>query len=321
MPVALPVSVVVPTRDRPALVSAMVRSVLAGSAVPSEIIVADQSRPALQPLEQLAVPEGCRIVHLPLGSTGLSRARNVGLHAARHEIVVLSDDDVIVSPDWLERLVGALREAPERAVVTGLVLPERPIDRETLTPSVHNEEDRARRGTSVLRVIEGRVRADPLFPQNMALPREAFRDVGLFDERLGAGARFFRSAEDNDLGFRLLEAGYRVLVVGDAVVTHRSWRRRRDLVALGWAYGVGQGGFFGKHVRSQPRFFVGRYVGEVGWRARRSARVLLREPRQVLADLAYVTGLTVGLFAWLVRYGASDYEAPRLPTPPLADRG
>jgi hypothetical protein len=30
---------------------------------------------------------------------------------------------------------------------------------------------------------------------------------------LGAGARLFRAAEDNDLGYRLLEAGYRVLVV------------------------------------------------------------------------------------------------------------
>ena len=44
---------------------------------------------------------------------------------------------------------------------------------------------------------------------NVALPRELVLALGGYDERLGAGTRF-ASADDNDIGQRLLAAGCEV---------------------------------------------------------------------------------------------------------------
>jgi hypothetical protein len=107
----LPVSLVIAACDRPSLLLETVHSVLEGGSLPSEIVVVDQSRIPLR-LEDLSVPDGCTMVHVPLRSAGLSRARNAGVRTPRHEVIVITDDDVRVSPVWLGRLVGALEEAP-----------------------------------------------------------------------------------------------------------------------------------------------------------------------------------------------------------------
>ena len=86
-------------------------------------------------------------------------------------------------------------------------------------------------------VYHGRLHEDVLYTGNMAMDRSAARAVGVFDERLGPGTSF-PSAEDNDFGFRLLEAGYRIVYVPEALLYHRAWRSERDYVRLRWSYGA-----------------------------------------------------------------------------------
>ena len=72
--------------------------------------------------------------------------------------------------------------------------------------------------STVPAVYEGRIGTDVLAGGHMATFRSLLRTVGGFDERLGPGLNF-PAAEDNDLGFRMLETGYRILYVPEASFT------------------------------------------------------------------------------------------------------
>ena len=283
-----PVSIVIPTRDRPQDLADAVRSILAGERLPAEIVVADQSR---GPRAELPAGEDVDVVHLRLDSVGVSRARNEAIAAARHEVLVFTDDDVVVEPDWLGRLVDTLRAAPERTAVTGAVLAE--ATAEGHVPSVTQRTQPE--------VFTGRPFADPLFSNNMALPRRAFEEVGLFDERFGAGA-VFSNAEDNDLGYRLLEAGYRIEFVPEAVLHHRGGRRGRALARLDWSYGRGQGAFYAKHMSWSDRHMLRRLRRNAAYRLRRLAPAL-RGDRSALREGIYLAGLVSGALGWARRYG------------------
>jgi len=141
---------------------------------------------------------------------------------------------------------------------------------------------------------------------NMALHCSAIQDVGLFDERLGAGAAF-RSAEDNDLGYRLLEAGYRVLYVPEAVVYHRAWRSSREYVPLRWSYGFGRGAFFAKHLNRHDRFMLRRMLTAFGQYFGRLIRyALVRSRQQTIGDAVFILGMFSGSMKWLLTQTRSN---------------
>jgi GT2 family glycosyltransferase len=286
----LPVSVIIATRDRPELLRQSIESILAGDSLPAELIVADQStgEPA-----SLPASDEVEIVHLPLESTGLSRGRNAAIAAARNDVLAFTDDDVEVKADWLRRLVEALLAAPERTAVTGTVLPPATGYPPGHVPSMTYRTERA--------TFSGRLFADVLFPNNMAIRRAAFHEVGTFDERLGAGTDF-GGAEDNDFGFRLLEAGYEIAFVPDAALHHLGARQGRELARLNWAYGRGQGAFYAKHMSVSDRFMLRRFGRNAAFRVRRLTRAL-RGERQVLVEGIYLIGLFSGALGWWWRYG------------------
>lgn len=292
----LPVSVVIATRDRPRLLRGTVDSILAGRSLPAEIVVADQSRGEVEPLPGR---EPVAITHLRLATSGLSRGRNAGIAAAREAVLAFTDDDVLVEPDWLERLVAPLLEGPGRFARTGAVLaPPGPV--EGHVPSLTYRDEPCS--------FTGRPFADPLSPNNMALPRAAFDEVGRFDERLGAGSEF-PGAEDNDLGYRLLEAGWRIEFDPAAIVYHLGVRRGRELLRLDWAYGRGQGAFYAKHMAGSGGYMRRRLARNVRFRLRRLARIA-RGDRRALGEAVYLAGLASGALAWRRRHGRGERPAP-----------
>jgi GT2 family glycosyltransferase len=290
---SLPVSVVIATRDRPQALGDTLESILAADTLPAELIVADQS--SGEP-PSLPANDAVEIVHLRLRSLGLSRGRNAGIAAARHDVLVFTDDDVRVERDWLRRLVEPLLSSPERTAVTGAVLAPEDGDVDGHVPSITYRTEPE--------TFSGRLFADVLYPNNMAMRRAAFDEVGLFDERLGAGTAF-PGAEDNDLGYRLLEAGYRIAFLPNAVLYHLGARRGRELLRLNWGYGRGQGAFYAKHMSLSDRHMLRRFGRNAAFRVRRLTRVL-RGDRQALGEAIYLVGLFSGALGWWRRYGRTS---------------
>lgn len=284
-------SLILCTRDRPELVQDAVDSILTGTAVPAELLVVDQSAVPHPSLPARAAPAGCSLRYLHLRSRGLSRARNAGIRAARHPILVFCDDDHLVAPHWFASLVGALLAAGPDAAVCGPAVPlaDGPGG---YVPSVRTDTEPA--------VYAGRASKDALVAGNMALYRAIFERIGDFDDRLGAGARY-PAAEDNDFGYRLLEAGFRIRYEPDALIWHRAWRSATARVPHRWRYGYGQGAFYAKHLVQGSRGVLGLAVRRIGQVAFRIPRRLARRPRDAAGDAAYLAGLIAGAAAWLRR--------------------
>jgi GT2 family glycosyltransferase len=313
-PAAGRTTLIVCSRNRPEFLSRVVASILEGHDVPDELLIVDQS---VQPHEELArfsTPRTAfRYIHS--ATVGLSRSRNLAIAAASHPIIVFTDDDVLVPPEWFGTIVGALEAAGPRSAVTGRVLATEAEVDGGFAPSLHPGVART--------VYEGRVYEDPIATFNFALPRTAHADVGGFDIRLGPGTPF-PAAEDNDFGYRLLEAGYRIVFEPDCVVYHRAWRDDRSYVPLRYGYGRGQGAFYAKHLSFDDRYMLRRMIGTLVNHLRRLPRAALidlrawpgtRRPeywrsarrssgsRNLAAgELAWIGGFVAGMVQWLITY-------------------
>lgn len=287
----LDATVVVCTRERAAMLRDTLASVFAGAALPAELLVVDQSA-VPDPLTGVTPPPGCvlRYVHRPV--PGLSRANNHGARMAAHETLVFTHDDVLVERDWLAELVAALGRAGPRGAAIGRVLAaeDRPGG---FAPALMTSAEPA--------VYEGRLRRDVLKPMNFAIRRGTLLAVGGFDERLGPGTPF-PGAEDSDLGFRLLEAGVRIVYEPRALLRHRAWRPMSELLPLRYGYGVAQGAFYAKHTVPGDARMLGRFVRDAARRVRRFPGRLLREGRTALDDPAFLLGNVVGALRWIRRY-------------------
>jgi glycosyltransferase involved in cell wall biosynthesis len=177
-------SVVICTRDRPDELRRCLASLLHQSFRALEIIVVDNASRDDRTRE---VASAAGASYVREGQAGLDFARNAGARRATGDIVVYTDDDVLLHPFWLERMVAAFG-CKDVSAVTGLVLPA-----ELVTDAqVHFERywgfgrGYVRNDYTPERFAAHR---DGVFPAwnvgagaSMAFRREVFSQVGLFDE-------------------------------------------------------------------------------------------------------------------------------------------
>jgi LmbE family N-acetylglucosaminyl deacetylase len=102
----LPISVIVRTKDRPALLAEALQSIRA-SGYPAEVIVVNDG--GMRP----AVEDVTLINHD--ASRGRSEAANAGVRAATHPFVCFLDDDDLLYPEHFETLAAAARDTQKAA--------------------------------------------------------------------------------------------------------------------------------------------------------------------------------------------------------------
>jgi len=276
-----------------------------------EIVVVDNNPDSgLTPAVVAAFP-AVRLVREP--RRGLSWARNAGIRAATGEIIVTTDDDVTMPPDWLEKLLEPFADGLVMAV-TGNVLPESLDSEAEVLFERYGGLGRGAVPLSADRAWMNRFRrrAVPTWhlgaTANAAFRAEVFRDpaIGLFDAALGAGTPTGCS-EDTDLFYRILSAGGVIRYHPDAWVRHRHRDSRAALRSQIYAYSKGHVAYHlviaRRHgdLRSLWRVFVelpGWHMRQV-WRAFR-AHLGRRRPRWPLSLVAIeMAGNLAGPFALL----------------------
>jgi glycosyltransferase involved in cell wall biosynthesis len=228
------ISVVIATRDRPAVLEETLHSLQAHLRPSDERIVVDSASrdPAVQ---RLASDAG--VPCLRLEKPGVSRARNAGMAATSKPIVAFIDDECLIAPGWPERVESAFDD-PRVGFVTGLVTP----DRDTKLPIaivVHPSPRTFPADGDPTRFGGG---------ANMSFRRSAFLGVGGFDESMGPGARLL-AGEDHDAFWRLLRAGWVGVYDPSIVVTHQQWRGTGRAILRHYAYGVGVAALIVKLIR------------------------------------------------------------------------
>jgi GT2 family glycosyltransferase len=197
-------SVVVPNFNGSRWLPGCLDSLAAQTLAPAEIVVVDNGSSDGSAALASERP-GVRVLHLGR-NLGFGAAANRGIEVAGADSVALVNTDVVLAPDWVERMTGALASAPDVGAVACKMVD---LDDPTV---LYDAGDVLRRdGVCEQR---GRFERDEgrydtpgdVFAAcaGAALYRRgAVLDVGGFDER------FFLYLEDVDLGLRLRLAGWR----------------------------------------------------------------------------------------------------------------
>lgn len=175
------VSVVIPTRDRAALLRECLRSVRAQSYPPDRyeiVVVDDGSRDDTPNVVAEAVASGPPVTrYVRMDRKGLNAARNAGIAAAKGDPICFVDDDVDAPSTWLPAVVDGVLRHPEAGCFGGpirLRLEARPPRMCGRDPLGETELDLGSREVSVSEV----------YGANLVLRRKALERAGLFDESL-----------------------------------------------------------------------------------------------------------------------------------------
>ncbi len=195
----------------------------------------DDTREAVEAARRfLAIP----VRYLYEANRGLARCRNLGISVAQGDIVAFTDDDCVVSCDWVASIWHHFRREPSLAVVGGRVEPGNP-SAVPLTLRLSSTQERLTSARQLFGFIHG---------CNMAFRREALERIGHFDPRFGSGGSL-KAADDADLIYRFYRSGYPVLYAPDVCVYHDHGRLRvRDALGVANAYTVGNGALLTKHL-------------------------------------------------------------------------
>nr|WP_255575169.1 glycosyltransferase family A protein [Caldovatus aquaticus] len=287
---------IVATRGRVEELAQFLDSLLAQGRADAEAIVVDQNG------DDRLAPVIARVSgRLPLLWLRSARghachARNLGLRAARGEIVGFPDDDCLYPPGLLDRVDAAFRADPALAVLTG--------------PA---ESPAGGLGSGRWREEGGPITLDNLWTSviefNLFLRRDLALALGGFDERLGPGTRF-GSGEGNDLVARAIRAGHAARYDLGQRVVHPDKRLTPVAVERAALYGAGFGLVLRRHAPSAAvwlRFLV-RPLGGMALAALRLRRL----------ELAYYAATLRGRLRGLLAGGeaaAGRRLAPLEPAP------
>jgi GT2 family glycosyltransferase len=251
--------VIVPTRDRPTQLAACLTSLRAALRPDDQLVVVDSASRDADAVAGVAAAAGAAVVRCEL--PGVGRARNAGWRSGSAEVVLFTDDDVVVDAGWRDALVAAVTAHPEVGFVTGRVLPPAGEQPSRDVAIKRDETPASYDVTSVGNLGHG---------ASLATRREVLERLGGWDESLGVGGRF-GAAPEHDLFDRCFALGLGGRYEPGAIAWHAQWRGPRRLLLLDARYGYGSGARIAKLIRTDRG------------RARRVASDNLRWGRRELA--------------------------------------
>ncbi|MFZ0888493.1 MAG: glycosyltransferase, partial [Candidatus Binataceae bacterium] len=205
------------------------------------VIVDDGSRDRTAEIS-MDFPE-FRLIRQP--NKGLAIARNVGMQAARGEIIAYTDSDCVVDPHWLTMMIRTMLEGG----FDGCGGPNyAPHEDGRVAACV------AASPGAPCHVLVGDDRAEHLAGCNMVFRRTALRALGGFDPR------FTAAGDDVDICWRMLDAGFKLGFSPAAFV----WHFRRNTIKAYYGqqrgYGCAEALLYPKY---PERFNL---LGQIKWR-------------------------------------------------------
>jgi glycosyltransferase involved in cell wall biosynthesis len=147
--------------------------------------------------------------------------RNLGVRAAKSNVIAFIDTNCVPDADWLVHLVAPIVSG-EEAITAGATLAANPKTLANFNPT--DPQTKYREGAPTA---------------NLAFTRELFDLVGGFDETLQFGS-------DIDFTWRCTDAGYRIRNVPEARITH-DWGDVKDELTRSFKYGRAKLVLYTKH--------------------------------------------------------------------------
>ncbi|MGN6330790.1 MAG: glycosyltransferase [Motilibacteraceae bacterium] len=277
------VSVVIPTYNAAHMIGeqlgALRRQTYSGA---FEVIVSDNGSTddLCQAVERAGVVGlGVRVVDAS-GTKGVSHARNVGLQAARGELICICDADDMVGPEWLSSMVAAAQRAD---LVAGALVPHPANSLAALSGRDRSAWTRPARPRGA--------RWPYAYGCNLSVWTDVARQVGGWDEGLAAGG------DDVDFSWRVQAAGYSFGHCAEAVVAYRLREGLLPLMRQMHGYGRAMPALAAKHGAAVYSGWAARdLLGAIWWLASRAPVMLLNPRRRArwVGRLGHTAGVLSG---------------------------
>lgn len=206
---AVPISIIVPAYNASATLSRCLEAIHASSVPGMEIIVVDDG--SSDSTCAIAKEFGVRL--LQTGSRqGPAGARNQGVEHANGEILMFIDADVVVQETTIQKVVERFRKHPEIAAIFGSY-DESPSEPNFLSQYKNLFHHYVHQNSNE--------NAITFWAGCGAVRRPVFIEAGGFDRRMFSRA----SVEDIELGLRMSERGYKILLEKSLQVKHlKRWQ-------------------------------------------------------------------------------------------------
>src|SRR6266850_682708 len=223
------ISVIIPVYNGADFVTRCLDGVLATHGASYECIVVNDGSTDASATLAAQFSDRVRLVNLTGEPRGPAYARNRGAELAREEILFFVDADVVLLPGALERVAKTFADRPDLAAVFGSY---------DAHPTANGMISRYRNLLHHFVHQNGNREASTFWAGCGAIRRSVFEKINGFDEK-----QFTRpSIEDIELGYRLREASYRIVLDKQLQGTHlKGWKLstliRTDIVcrAIPWS--------------------------------------------------------------------------------------
>ena len=233
-------SIVLPTFNRSAELPAAIESALDQTA-PSdryEILVVDNNSPdrTAETIAAIAAAHAGRVRYVFEARQGVSYARQAGIDVARAPIIAFFDDDVRVSPNWVETILRTFDEHPELECIGGRVLPRWSTTPPGWLTSSH-WAPLALQDLGDEPMVVSSENPRGLISANLACRKRLLDRIGGFSPEFQRVKDGIGSLEDDEWNRRLWKSGGKALYVPDLITTtdvpssrltrayHRRWHR------------------------------------------------------------------------------------------------
>jgi glycosyltransferase involved in cell wall biosynthesis len=223
----LPVSLIIPTRNRKLKLIRLLDSINKLSSKPVEIIVVnDGSTDGTDVFASYWLHQHDfqtkKLINIP-SSKGPANARNVGIKNASQNIVAFTDDDVVVSRHWIKRLIDKLLESsPSIAGVGGRVLPL--------------QNDILSKYYAEMKLLDPPKNLQYIVTANSCFKKDILVKAGFFDTSFSSAG-----GEDTELCLRLRKMSYSFDIQPNAIVYHDYSHNFLDFCKTWIRYGKGTG--------------------------------------------------------------------------------
>lgn len=226
------ITLIVAPRERFSYVQPSLESIYKHTKIPFELVYIDVNSPKhlRHYLARSAAENDFTLLRVP-HFLSPNQIRNLGLRYARTDYVLFIDNDIHVSPGWLEKLWKCAQENPDATAVTPLLCIGKPLHERILmaggeirifmeTDGKHEYRRLYKKCHLVNRsatLIKHQLQQQPCDYAElscMLVKREIFQEIGAFDEKL------FNTQEHLDFCLNIAQTGGKIYCEPEAIVTY-----------------------------------------------------------------------------------------------------
>ncbi len=214
------ISIVIPVFNQHEMTEACLKSVRDNTKGYEVIFIDNGSKPPLAHTDGYSFDVDVKIIRNE-ENKGFPAAVNQGIQAAKGDVIILLNNDAIVTPGWSERLVSYL----DRFGVIGPLTNFCAGMQQTTVPAYYDEADLYRVASEWQESHKGQVtEVRWVIGFCMAFKKSLYDELGAFDESLWPC-----SGEEIDFCLRAKKKGYKVGIAKDVYIHHEGSQTFRSM--------------------------------------------------------------------------------------------